>query len=162
MKYTVQVTGEAALGLEEQDFELEAADANAASEAARARLTGLLPKTGGLLNVTISATEPWTITAKESDGTVVTRTRPPGVVTSWGFMIEPHESVRPLVEARRNDAALAKLEGTERAKERARLVLGLSSGGAINQEQLLSALSDSERSLESIVEQALAEKAVSK
>jgi hypothetical protein len=119
MKYTVQVTGEAALGLPEQDFELEAPDGNAAVDATRAHLLELLPKEGGLLEVSVSCVEEWVKVSQTSKGGTLTETVPAGEVSSFSFRVEPHADVRAAVEA----AAKAAEDAAAKAAERATIEL---------------------------------------
>lgn len=160
MKYSVQVEGEAALGLPEQDYEGEAADAREATDFTRARLGSLLPKEGGELHVTITLLEAWSFTAVDMSGVKTTVTLPAGhIVSRWSFYTQPHPDVRVVVEARANDAALALLGGRERSRERARLLHGLSIAGVLTQEAFLDALAGDD-TLASLVEKALAAKGV--
>lgn len=162
MKFKVQVGGEAALGLSEQDVEIEAVDGTEASNAIRDQLTALAPKEGGDLDVEIYATESWSRIVNKNGGGTIEETFPPGLVSRFSFHVQPHESVREKAAARRADADLAKLSGNERTKERIRLLLDLSNRGVIDQVALAAALVDASLSLESVVEQAAAGKAVAK
>ncbi len=114
MKYAIQVTGEAALNLPEQDFEMDAPSGTAAADAARVRLTELAPKEGGLLDVVVSCTETWSSVTPKEDGGTITETHPPGVVSKFSFKVEPHPDVRAEVEA----AAKAAEEAAAKAAER--------------------------------------------
>jgi hypothetical protein len=114
MKYTVKVTGEAALGLPEQDFELDAPDGNAAVDATRDHLSKLLPLKGGELDVVVSCAEEWIQESKTPRGGIMRETVPPGEVSCFSFRVEPHESVREAVEA----AAKAAEEVAVKAAER--------------------------------------------
>lgn len=162
MKFSVQVSGEAALGLEEQDFEFEAVNGGKAVDLVRERLHKLMPKEGGLLDVVVSATEEWVQEARTPRGGVIRETVPPGEVSSFSFMVEPHESVRLKVTAKKFDKELEALSGEARFTERARILVGWMREGAITQDQLLEAVGNTSQSLESIVEQVLTGKAVSK
>lgn len=165
MKFSAKVSGEAALGLPEQDYELEAADGGAAVDAVRLHLTGLLPKRGGLLAVQVSCLEEWTRVARKPNGGTITETFPPGEVSNFSFYVEPHESVRSIVAARQADAALAALPTEERTPERVRMLVGMFSAGEIAREQLTAALVNPNATLESLVpppEESAAEGAVSK
>lgn len=165
MKFSAKVSGEAALGLPEQDCELEAPEGAAAVDAVRAHLTGLLPKHGGMLDVEVSCLEEWSRIVNKHGGGTITETFPPGEVSRFSFYVEPHESVRSVVEAREADAELAGLATSERAPRRVELLVSLFAGAEISREQLTAALVDSSVTLESLVtaaEEPAAEKAVSK
>lgn len=123
MKYTVQVTGEAALGLPEQDFELEAPHGDAAVNAVRDQLHGLMPKEGGLLDVVVSATEEWIQESRTPRGGIIRETVPPGVVSSFSFRVEPHPDVREAVEKKRTEDEAAAVKAAERAALKAELLL---------------------------------------
>ncbi len=114
MKYTVKVTGEAALGLAEQDLELNALDGNAAVDATREHLSAASPKEGGLLDVVVSCAEQWTKVSNRQGGGTVTETVPPGEVSRFSFRVEPHPDVRAEVEG----AAKAAEEAAAKAAER--------------------------------------------
>lgn len=118
MKYTVEVTGEAALGLPEQDFEIEARTGDDAVNAVRDKLHKLAPKEGGDLDVVVSATEEWVQESKTPRGGTVRETVPPGVVSSFSIRVEPHPDVREAVEAKRaaDEAAVAKAAEREAIK----------------------------------------------
>lgn len=122
MKYTVAVSGEAALGLPEQDFELEAGTGDEAVNAVRDHLHKLCPKEGGLLDVKVSATEEWIQESKTQRG-VVRETVPPGVVSEFSICVEPHESVRAEVEGKRAAAEAAAVKAAEREALKAELRL---------------------------------------
>lgn len=165
MKFSAKVSGEAALGLPEQDYELEALEGAAAVDAVRAHLTGLLPKHGGMLDVEVSCLETWSRIVNKPGGGTITETFPPGEVSRFSFYVEPHESVRSVVEARKADGELAELTTGERTPRRVELLVGLFSAGGVTREQLTAALVDSSVTLESLVtaaEEPAAEKAVSK
>lgn len=121
MKYTVKVTGEAALGLDEQDFDLEASNGHEAVDGVRAHLATLLPKEGGLLDVVVSCLDTWTITSPTPRGGTVTETVPPGEVSSFSFRVEPHPDVREAVEAAAKATAIAAQQDAERAALKAEL-----------------------------------------
>lgn len=121
MKYTVKVTGEAALGLPEQDFELDAPNGNAAVDSVRLQLSRLMPKQGGELQVVVSCTEEWVQESKTPRGGVIKETIPPGEVSSFSFYVEPHPEVRAEVEA----AAKANAEAAAKAEERRAIELEL-------------------------------------
>lgn len=121
MKYTVNVTGEAALGLPEQDFELEATSGGAAVDAARAKIEALLPLEGGALDIVVSATEPYEVVSKSPRGGEIREIVPAGVVSSFSVRFEPHESVRAEVEAK----AAAEAAAAEKAAEREALKVEL-------------------------------------
>lgn len=123
MKYTVAVSGEAAFGLPEQDFELEARSGDEAVNAVRDHLHKLSPKEGGSLDVVVSATEEWVQESKTQRGGVVRETVPPGVVSSFSICVEPHESVREAVEKKRADAEAAAVKAAEREALKAELRL---------------------------------------
>lgn len=115
MKFTVKVTGESALGLPEQDFELDASNGNEAVDAVRAHLSTLLPKEGGALDVVVSCAEQWTKVANTPRGGTVTEVVPPGEVSTFSFELQPHPDVREAVEAKRAADAAAAAKAAERA-----------------------------------------------
>lgn len=162
MKFTVQVSGEAALGLEEQDFEFEAANGNKAVDLVRERLHKLMPKEGGLLDVVVNAAEEWVQEARSPRGGTIRETVPPGEVSRFSFMVEPHESVRLKVTAKKFDKELEALSGEARVTERARILVGWTREGSLTQDQLLEAVGNPSLSLESVIEQVMTGKAVSK
>lgn len=114
MKFKVNVTGEAALGLPEQDFELEAKTGDEAVNAARSKLEKLMPKEGGALDITVEALEDWEQVAKTPRGGTVRETIPKGVVSEFSVCFEPHESVRAEVEEKRALAEAAAAKAAER------------------------------------------------
>ena len=156
MKYSVKVEGEAALELPEQDYELEAKDGDEASNAVRDKLSKLLPKTGGELAVVVSCAEPWSRVVRKPDGGQITETFQPGIVSEFGFYVEPHESVRKQVAARKLDKELATLEGPEQAARRSELLGELLVNGTLTRERFVGALRNTEQSLESVVTEAVA------
>lgn len=131
MKYTVKVEGEAALGLPEQDFELEAKDGDAAVNAVRDQLSKLLPLEGGSLDVVVSCTEEWIKESKTPKGGTIRETVPPGEVSSFSFRVEPHESVRAEVEAAAKAAAEAAAKDEERATIEAEFLAKLKAQGHV-------------------------------
>lgn len=151
MKFSAKVSGEAALGLPEQDYELDAPDGGAAVDAVREHLTGLLPKHGGLLDVSVTCLETWSRVVSKPSGGTITETFPPGEVSNFSFYVEPHPSVRSIASARKADAELATLESADRTAQRVELLVGMFSAGEITREQLTSALTNSSVTLESLV-----------
>jgi len=123
MKYTVAVSGEAALGLPEQDFELEASTGDDAVNAVREHLHNLAPKEGGDLDVEVTATEEWIQESKTQRGGIVRETVPPGVVSRFSIRVEPHDSVRAEIEAKRAAAEAAAVKAAEREAIKAELRL---------------------------------------
>jgi hypothetical protein len=168
MKYTVKVEGEAALDLPEQDFKFEAKDGDEACNAVREKLSKLVSKFGGELAVVVACEETWTRVSPTPRGGTTTETIPPGEVSSFSFAVEPHESVRLQAAARKVDRELAALtEGafvgdtTERTIRRTEALSDWLLSGVINAEQFRAAVRSPDKSLESVVDEAVAaEKAV--
>lgn len=140
MKFQVQVTGEAALGLPEQDFELDASTGDAAVDAARKKLEKLAPKEGGALDIVVSALEPWERVSATKSGGKITESFPPGEVSSFSVLLEPHESVRAEVEAKRAAEAQAKREELRNALIESRLLERLKAQGLVDASVELSAV----------------------
>lgn len=151
MKFTAQVSGEAALGLPEQDFELEAQDGGAAVDAVREHLTGLLPKHGGWLDVSVSCLETWSRVAVKPSGGTITETFPPGEVSRFSFYVDPHPDLRSHVAAMKVDAELAALEPTERNARRIDVLVSMFAANEITQAQLSAALADATQTIASLV-----------
>lgn len=114
MKFQVNVSGEAALGLPEQDFEIEAATGGEAVDAARSKLEKLAPQEGGALDIVVIATQAWEQVSKSKDGRVVKETIPAGEVSSFSVCFEPHASVRAEVEEKRAKAEAEAAKAAER------------------------------------------------
>ena len=137
MKFTVQVTGEAALGLPEQDFEVEAIDGNAAVAAANDKLDALVPAEGGALDIVVSSTEDWVQISRSPRGGEVRETIPAGEVSRYSRYLEPHESVRAEVEEKRAAAEAAAAKAAEReaikAELRAEMEAEAKAGKAVSQ-----------------------------
>jgi hypothetical protein len=131
MKFQVAVSGEAVLGLPEQDFELEASDGSDAVDAARHKLEKLAPKEGGRLNITVSALEPWERTVAKKGGGTIRETFAPGEVSTFSVELEPHESVRAEVEAKRAAEEAAKAKATERAALKAEILAEMAASGEL-------------------------------
>jgi hypothetical protein len=131
MKYQVQVTGEAALGLSEQDFEIDAMDGHHAVEVARRRLESLVPKEGGRLDIVVRALDPWERTVEKKGGGKITESFDPGVVSEFSVELEPHESVRKAVEEKREAAARAAAELAKRNDIESELLEKLKSQGLL-------------------------------
>lgn len=142
MKFKIEVSGEAALGLKEQDFLLEAADGTEASNTARADLAKLMPPRGGKLDIVVSCLEEWTRTVKKPKGGAIVETFPPGVVSEFSVEFEPHVSVRAEVEAERAEAELAALEESKRSAMRLEILGEMVSKGEITKEQLKRAVGE--------------------
>jgi hypothetical protein len=131
MKFTVNVTGEALLGLPEQDFEVEAKDGDAAVDAARAKLEKLAPKEGGALNVKVEASQSWERVSRTPRGGEIRETVPAGEVSTFSVELEPHESVRAEVEAKRAAAEAAAQKAAERDAVKAELLAELEAQGKL-------------------------------
>lgn len=136
MKFNVKVEGEAAAGLAEKDFELDAANGTDAANSARDQLTKLVladtgTREGGLLSVEVFATESWTQVAKTKEGIETRTTYPPGKVSEFSFFVEPHESVRKAVEERRAAEEAAAAEAAKVQGIRMQLLAELKAGGHV-------------------------------
>jgi hypothetical protein len=129
MKFTVNVTGEAALGLPEQDFEIDAKDGDAAVNAARKRLEKLAPQEGGALDIVVTANEEWLRITTTQRGGEIRETVPPGEVSRFGICLEPHESVRAEVEARRAAEEATAIKASERKAIELELIARLKAEG---------------------------------
>ena len=118
MKFSVSVTGEAALGLPEQDFDLDAKSGTEAADTAREKLRKLMPLEGGALDVVVTSLEDWEQHSETPRGGKVVETIPAGVVSEFSVRFEPHESVREAVEAKRAADEAAAAKAAERAAMR--------------------------------------------
>jgi hypothetical protein len=130
MKYQVQVTGEAALGLEEQDFEIESENGTEAANDARDKLKKLMPPEGGALQIVVSASEAWEQHSTTPRGGKVVETIPAGIVSEFSVCFEPHESVREAVEAKRAEAQAAADKAAARAEMRREIVAEMAAEAA--------------------------------
>lgn len=131
MKYQVKVTGEAALGLPEQDFELNAATGDDAVDAARSKLEKLMPAEGGKLDVEVSCMESWEQVAKTPRGGIVRETIPAGVVSTFSVEFEPQEHVRAAVLEKRAQAQRDAEKAAERKAIEMELIAKLKSEGKL-------------------------------
>ena len=137
MKFTVTVTGEALLGLPEQDFEVDAKDGDAAVDAARSKLEKLASKEGGELTIKVEAPESWERVSRTPRGGEIRETVPAGEVSTFSVLLEPHESVREEVEKKRAAAEAAAQKAAEReaikAELRAEMAAEAAAGKAVSQ-----------------------------
>lgn len=140
MKFRIKVTGEAALGLPEQDFDLEASDGNEAVDVARKKLEQLAPKEGGALDIEVAAAEPWERVVNKKGGGTIRESFEPGPVSTFSVLLEPHESVRDEVLAKRAAAEAARVEAEKIANIESGLIERLKAQGFLPADVELSAV----------------------
>jgi hypothetical protein len=140
MKFQVEVRGEAALGLPEQDFEISAIDATHAVEVARRQVEAVIPKEGGKLDLVVRSLEPWERTVEKKGGGKIVESFEPGVVSEFSVELEPHESVRAVVEEKRAASEREAREALKRANIESDLLDRLKAQGLVPAELELSAV----------------------